>query len=115
VVLTGLAPDNLSCAFRIVLSQESAYGCGLGTEASRLILAYAFETVGLHRVSLEVFDFNPRARHVYEKIGFVYEGTQRDALRWDGQWIDAHVMAILAPDWATHHGYPGVAAEGAAS
>jgi RimJ/RimL family protein N-acetyltransferase len=97
---------NLSCSFRIYLGQVSSYGRGLGTEATRLTLAHAFDTVGLHRVSLEVFDFNPRARHVYEKVGFVHEGTQRDALRWDGQWIDAHTMAILAPGWAAHRGYP---------
>jgi RimJ/RimL family protein N-acetyltransferase len=46
-----------------------------------------------------VFDFNPRARHVYEKAGFVHEGTKRDALRWDGKWIDCHCMALLDRDW----------------
>lgn len=106
VVLMDLDTHNLSCSFRIHLGQVNSYGRGLGTEATRLMLAHAFESAGLHRVSLEVFDFNPRARHVYEKVGFVHEGTQRDALRWDGEWIDAHTMAILAPGWAAHRGYP---------
>ena len=55
--------------------------------------------VGVHRVELQVYAFNPRARHVYDKIGFSYEGTRRQALCWDGQWIDSHVMAILASEW----------------
>ena len=38
---------------------------------------------------LEVYDFNPRARHVYEKAGFVHEGTKRDALQWDGNGLTA--------------------------
>jgi RimJ/RimL family protein N-acetyltransferase len=55
--------------------------------------------VGVYRVELEVFDFNPRARHVYEKVGFVHEGTKRDALRRDGEWTDCHCMALLNHDW----------------
>jgi RimJ/RimL family protein N-acetyltransferase len=99
VVLNGLDPDNASCGFRIAL--PSAYtDRGLGTEATRLILGHAFDTVGVHRVELEVFAFNPRARRVYEKVGFVYEGTKRQALRWQREWIDTHVMAMLADDWA---------------
>jgi RimJ/RimL family protein N-acetyltransferase len=99
VVLNGLDTDNASCGFRIAL--PSAYtDRGLGTEATRLILGHAFDTVGVHRVELEVFAFNPRARRVYEKVGFVYEGTKRQALRWQREWIDTHVMAMLADDWA---------------
>ena len=100
VVLMDLDPDNLSCSFRVLLGQPRFFGRGLGTEATRLMLAHAFGTVGLHRIELEVFTFNPRARHVYEKCGFVYEGTRRDALRWDGEWVDADVLAVLAADWA---------------
>jgi RimJ/RimL family protein N-acetyltransferase len=106
VVLNELDPDNKSCNFRILLCGEANRGRGLGTDATRLILRHAFEDVGLHRVGLEVYDFNPRARHVYENVGFVFEGTRRDALHWDGQWIDEHTMSILAPEWAQHHGYP---------
>lgn len=95
VVLNELSPDNRSCNFRILIGRERDYGRGLGTEAARLILAHAFETVGLHRVELEVYAFNPRARRVYEKVGFVHEGTKRDALLWDGAWVDADVMAAL--------------------
>ncbi|HWC81998.1 MAG TPA: GNAT family protein [Pseudonocardiaceae bacterium] len=106
VVLNDLDPDNQSCSFRIGLAGPEFFGRGLGTEATRLILAHAFEVVGLHRIGLEVYAFNPRARHVYEKVGFVPEGTLRHALNWDGQWWDAHVMSLLAPDWAVHRGHP---------
>jgi len=99
VVLNELDAENRSCGFRICLVGPRAFGRGYGTEATRLILAHAFETVGINRVELEVYDFNPRARHVYEKVGFVYEGTKRQALLWDGEWVDAHLMAMLASDW----------------
>lgn len=99
VVLNELNAGNRSCGFRICLIGARAFGRGFGTEATRLVLAHAFDTVGVHRVELEVYAFNPRARHVYEKVGFVHEGTKRQALLWDGEWVDAHLMAMLASDW----------------
>src|SRR6185369_7523536 len=97
VVLKDLDPDNRSCGFRIALSAARHFGKGYGGEATRMVLAHAFG-LGVHRVGLEVYAFNPRARHVYETAGFVHEGTMRDALLWNGVWVDAHVMAALAPD-----------------
>nr|MDT0662162.1 GNAT family protein [Micromonospora sp. DSM 115978] len=108
VVLTELDRDNMSCGFRILLAGPEVYDRGYGTEATRLMLGHAFENVGLHRIELEVYAFNPRARRVYEKVGFRYEGTRRQALRWDDEWIDAHLMAVLADEWAEHRGHPAV-------
>lgn len=90
-VLNDWDEGNRSCNFRILLSKKGR-GRGLGTEATRLITNYGL-SIGLHRIGLEVYDFNPGARRAYEKAGFVYEGTLRDALLMDGEWIDAHVMA----------------------
>jgi RimJ/RimL family protein N-acetyltransferase len=97
VVLNDLDRGNLAVGFRIAL-RASFQDRGLGSEATRLLIDYAFDSLGLHRIGLEVYAFNPRARHVYERAGFVYEGTRRDALLWDGEWYDAIEMAILATD-----------------
>ncbi|MEV0650994.1 GNAT family protein [Phytomonospora sp. NPDC050363] len=102
VVLSGLDADNRSCGFRIMLFRSRHFGRGFGGEATRLILDHAFATVGVNRVELEVYAHNPRARHVYEKAGFVYEGTKREALLWNGESIDAHLMAMLRSDWEAH-------------
>lgn len=98
VVLNELDVDDESCNFRIGLTGPDVYGRGLGTEATSLVLDYAFDTVGLHRVELEVYSFNPRAQRAYEKAGFVREGVRRQALRWEGAWHDVVVMAVLADD-----------------
>ena len=97
-VLNDWDPGNESCCFRILVL-AAGRDRGLGSEATRLIVRYGFEQLGLHRISLEVYAFNPRARRAYEKAEFVVEGTLRDALLWDGEWVDAVVMSILAPDW----------------
>lgn len=96
LAVNELDRDNRSCGFRIALRSDVT-GRGFGTEAIRLIIEHVFAT-GLHRIELEVYAFNPRARRVYEKVGFIVEGTRRDALRWDCRWVDAEVMSMLATD-----------------
>lgn len=98
VVLNEWEPANRSCNFRTLIG-PTGRSRGLGTETTRLIVDHGFRALGLHRIELEVYSFNPRARRVYDKVGFVHEGTRRDALRFDDEWIDAEVMAILATDW----------------
>ncbi|MBO3724472.1 GNAT family N-acetyltransferase [Actinomyces bowdenii] len=88
---------NRSCGFRALIGKQGR-GRGLGTEATRLIVEHGLGAMGLHRISLEVYDINPRARHVYEKVGFIHEGTGRQALLLDGEWVDVHCMAILDPE-----------------
>jgi RimJ/RimL family protein N-acetyltransferase len=105
VVLNDWNEPNNSCSFRTVFGPRGR-DRGLGTEAARLILGHGFERLHLHRIELLVYAFNPRARRVYDKVGFVLEGVLRDALRWDGEWVDGTVMSILAPEWDRHHGYP---------
>ena len=95
-VLNDLDVGNRSCGFRLWISM--ARDRGLGTEVTRLSIQHAFD-LGVHRVELEVYAFNPRARHVYQKVGFVHEGTKRHALLFEGQWVDAHLMSCLSTDW----------------
>ncbi|MDT0569815.1 GNAT family protein [Streptomyces sp. DSM 3412] len=104
-VLNDWDEANRSCCFRILIG-PGGRNKGLGTEAVRLTVGHAFEGLGLHRVSLYVFTHNPRARRAYEKVGFVAEGVERQALWQDGRWIDAVRMSLLAPEWAAHRGWP---------
>ncbi|GAA1354822.1 GNAT family N-acetyltransferase [Streptomyces beijiangensis] len=90
---------NRSCTFRTLIG-PAGRNRGLGTEACRLIVGYGFEQLGLHRISLDVFAFNPRARRAYEKAGFTAEGVEREALLHDGEWIDSVSMSILDREWA---------------
>jgi RimJ/RimL family protein N-acetyltransferase len=96
-VLSNLDQGNRSCGYRIWISGAS--GRGLGTEATRIAVGHAFDDQELNRVELEVYDFNPRARHVYAKVGFVHEGTRRGALRYNSGWVDAHIMSMLRSEW----------------
>ena len=97
-VLMDVDPRNRSAHFRISLASQSLFGLGLGTAATAMIIDFAFDDLGLHRLELEVFAFNDRARHVYESLGFVEEGVRRDALWQDGAFHDSILMSVLATD-----------------
>lgn len=99
VVLNDIDWANRSANFRIALSGPENRGKGYGTEATGLLLRYAFDTLKLHRIDLEVFDFNLRAQHVYKKLGFVQEGVLRDVLLWEGEYHSAIKMSLLEPDY----------------
>jgi len=65
----------------------------------RVMLRYAFAELNLHRVSLNVFEYNPRAIRSYEICGFVREGRCRQALHRDGRRWDLIYMGIMREEW----------------
>ena len=90
---------NGSAGLGISIGDPADTGQGYGTDAMRAIVGWAFDMLRLERVWLDVYDFNPRARLVYERVGFVHEGTQRHAIFRHGRFADVHRMAILAGEW----------------
>ena len=95
----AVSPENESAGYRIALSSIEFTGRGLGREATQLVLEYAFEHIGLHRVWLYVYTFNMRAITVYRSCGFSVEGRLRDSLLWEGRRHDALLMAVLKNDF----------------
>lgn len=68
---------NRRARYAIGIFDTTKLGMGLGTEATRMVLRYAFEVLKLHRVDLRVLEYNRRAIRCYEKCGFVKEGVER--------------------------------------
>lgn len=99
VAITEIDTDNHCANIRIALFSQMDFGQGYGTEAMRLMVDYGFRELNLHRIELDVYPFNPRAMHVYEKIGFKREGVLRDALFFDGEYHDEIIMGILKHEW----------------
>jgi RimJ/RimL family protein N-acetyltransferase len=83
----------------IGIGDRQDWGKGYGTEAMRLALKFGFNEVNLQRVSLDVFEYNPRAIRSYEKAGFKHEGCLRQCLLRDGQRWDLIYMSILRSEW----------------
>jgi RimJ/RimL family protein N-acetyltransferase len=64
-----------------------------------LALDFAFRELNLHRVFLTVFSYNTAAMAMYEKLGFVHEGTHREHLQRDGQRFDMVLYGMLRREW----------------
>ena len=94
-----LDADNGSALYHITIGEKDAWGHGYGTEATRLMLRHAFETLSLHRIALSVFEFNERAIRSYLRCGFIVEGRSREGIWRDGRWWDEITMSILEPEW----------------
>ncbi|MFW5433479.1 GNAT family N-acetyltransferase [Paenibacillus apiarius] len=93
---------NRSAHMRIAIGGLAHQGKGHGSEAIGLLLEYAFGTLQLHRIELNVFAFNGRAIHVYEKAGFKREGVQRDTLYYDHKYHDSIMMSILEDEYRSN-------------
>ncbi|MFM8321349.1 MAG: GNAT family N-acetyltransferase [Chloroflexota bacterium] len=72
----------------------------------RVLLRYAFQELPLNRVTLNVFEYNPRAVRSYEKAGFRVEGRVRGGLNRDGKRYDMIYMGILRAEWEALQGLP---------
>jgi RimJ/RimL family protein N-acetyltransferase len=96
---SALDVDNGSVLFHITIGERDAWGRGLGTEATELMVEHAFVRLGLHRVGLTVFSYNERAIRAYQKAGFKVEGRLRDAILREGVYFDEVQMGLLADEW----------------
>lgn len=90
---------NRCAVFGVFIGDKAFWNNGYGTEATRLTLQHGFETLNLNRISLQVYETNPRAIHVYDKIGFIPEGRLRQANFRNGRYIDILIMSILHSEW----------------
>ncbi|KPL02476.1 MAG: hypothetical protein AMJ90_05730 [candidate division Zixibacteria bacterium SM23_73_2] len=90
---------NRSAMVGIVIGKKEYWDKGYGTDAMRIILDLAFNRMNLHRVGLNVYDFNQRAVKSYEKCGFKKEGVLREGYYYGGKYHDVVVMGILKKEF----------------
>lgn len=87
--------------FAIFIGEAALRGRGYGGEATRLLLGYAFATVGLRSVALLVYEYNLAGIRAYERVGFRAIGRRRACHWMGGRFWDAILMECLASDFAT--------------
>ncbi|TMR96399.1 GNAT family N-acetyltransferase [Nonomuraea basaltis] len=82
----------------IAIGDRDHRGGGYATDALRVICRYAFEEMGLHRLTLWVVADNAAAVRAYTKVGFVEEGRRREAFRTKGKRHDFLMMGLLSSE-----------------
>ncbi len=93
--LRETSPENRSAVLGIMIGEKAYWDGGYGTDVMRTLCRFGFEQMNLHRIELEVFASNARARHVYEKVGFQVEAVRRQAEFKGGGYLDIVTMGLL--------------------
>ena len=95
ISLKNISSTDSNAEFAIVLSRKS-WGKNFAQQAVKELLAYAFETLNLHKIYLNVLAENVRANRFYQKCGFVSEGTFKEHLRTaTGEYKDLNWYAAI--------------------
>ena len=83
----------------MVIGGAQDRGRGIGREALELLKRFAFLTLGLERLEMDVHMDNLPARRCYEKAGFRLEGVKRHAFYSEGRFCDVGMMSMLRGDY----------------
>ena len=78
---------------------SSFWGTGVFQESAELVLGFAFDTLGVHRLEARCAVRNGRGNGALQKIGAVQEGVLRKSFLRDGQYLDQALYAIVEDDW----------------
>lgn len=99
VSLTNIDFLNQSAKFHIMIGMAKEQNQGAGTFATRAMVEHAFFHMNLHRIELGALADNARAQHVYEKIGFVREGVERQSVFKNGKFVDMYRYGLLREEY----------------
>lgn len=92
--------DQHCATYTVGLFVAALRGRGLGREVTRLVVAWGFGGLGLHRIQLEALAFNTRAINCYLACGFRREGVRREAELYPDGWKDFILMGLLRSEYA---------------
>lgn len=90
---------NRNAVTGTLIGEKEHRGKGYGTDAKMLLLDFAFNALGLHKVCSRVFAFNGRSRRYGEKCGYTVEGVLKEQHFHNGEFHDELVMAVFRRDW----------------
>lgn len=103
IMLNKISHTHRNCTLGIVIGEKEVQGKGFGKEAMELILNYAFNTLNINKVTVEVVEINKNALALYKKLGFIKEGRLRQQFYAEGKYLDVVIMTkfrdgFIAPD-----------------
>jgi RimJ/RimL family protein N-acetyltransferase len=83
----------------ISIAEDDYLNRGYGTEALKLWVNHLFANSDFHKLCLDTWSFNPRMMRVAEKVGFEFEGCQREMQFWQGEWLGFMHYGMLREEW----------------
>ncbi|MFH8338227.1 GNAT family N-acetyltransferase [Streptomyces sp. AM6-12] len=79
--------------------EPAAAGRGLVTRGMRVLLDWAFEERGMHRVEWHVSTANQPSINVARRLGMTREGVLRENYPHHGKRTSTEIWSLLAPEW----------------
>ncbi len=98
VGLEACVEMHRSCELGYWLRQDASRQ-GFMTEAAMMCIDFGFRTLGMHRVSVAAATGNHPSLRVIARLGFQFEGIERQAEWCDGRWLDHAVFSLLEHEW----------------
>lgn len=83
--------------FGILIADDDSRGKGYGTKATSLMVDYAFNELGMHKVTAEVLSENAPSIAMFKKCGFSIDGCLRDDVYKNDRYYDVLTMSIINP------------------
>jgi RimJ/RimL family protein N-acetyltransferase len=90
---------NRNGMFSIFIYERKYRGSGFGSEATQLVLDFAFNRLNLHRVYLQTSPNFEAAISLYEHLGFVKEGVLREHYYINGEYTDKVIYSLLRKEY----------------
>ncbi len=100
LTLSSIQRGPLQSGFIGYWIDEALAGQNITPEAVVTLMQYAFETLRLHRIEINIIPRNAASRRVVDKLGLRFEGVAERYLEIDGAWEDHARFAITAEEWA---------------
>ena len=97
--LLSIDKKNNKAEYYIAIGETKYKGKGIAKEASKLILAYGFGEIGLNRIYLYTEVENVAAQKLFERIGFIREGTARQDVIRNERFVDRIMYGYLKDNW----------------
>jgi ribosomal-protein-alanine N-acetyltransferase len=99
ITLSSIQRGPLQSAFIGYWIDEAVAGQGLMPESVVMVMQYAFDSLRLHRIEINIIPRNGASRRVVEKLGLRFEGVAERYLEIDGVWEDHAHFAMTAEEW----------------
>jgi len=87
----------------VLIGNKSYWHKGLGTETVLALLEHSFLNLRMYRAWVDVPEFNTNALKMFEKIGFIHEGTFRKSRPKNGKRFNSVIMGFLVDEYKSKY------------
>jgi len=93
--LIHIDQKNRNADVAIILGEQSLHGKGIGSIILKKLVNYGFNTLKLHRIGADIFEFNKISINLFERLSFKKEVTMRQSLWRDHKWWDIYTYSLI--------------------